>query len=86
MKLGVPKIFKKFTLNFKYNDVKDLEDIIKKNKNNISCLIMEASNITHPKILGEIKKLKNIISYNSTKKLYKKKSFFEICRKNMQKK
>ena len=55
MKLEYQKYLKNLLLILN-NDVKDLEDIIKKNKNNISCLIMEASNITHPKILGEIKK------------------------------
>lgn len=88
MKLGVPKIFKKFTLNFKYNDVKDLENIIKKNKNNISCLIMEASNIAHPKIFGGIKiNSKEPINYNSIKKLYRKNNHYlkfveRICKRN----
>ena len=35
MKLGVPKVFKKFTLNFQYNDFEGLEKIIKNYKKNI---------------------------------------------------
>lgn len=88
MKLGVPKVFKKFTLNFQYNDFEGLEKIIKNYKKKISCLIMEGSNTAHPKILNE--KNKNVINknnYKSVKEYYKKNNHFlkfvqKICNQN----
>ena len=88
MKLGVPKIFKKFTLNFKYNDPIGLEKIINKNKNKISCLIMEASNIIHPEFLDGKKNIMNEkFDYFTEKNIFKKRYHFlkfveKICKKN----
>lgn len=47
MSRGIPASVKKYTINFKYDDLNFLKQIIKKNKD-ISCLIMEASTIKCP--------------------------------------
>lgn len=50
-KSGIPKSISKYTLKFKYFDIKGLKKIIQKYKNKISCLIMEASTTSCPSYL-----------------------------------
>ncbi|MDA8688284.1 aminotransferase class III-fold pyridoxal phosphate-dependent enzyme, partial [Candidatus Pelagibacter bacterium] len=45
---GIPKEISKFTLNFKYFDIEGLKSKIMKYKNQISCLVMEASTTSCP--------------------------------------
>ena len=41
VKRGIPKEIQKFTKHFRYNDIIGLKKIIKKNKNNIACIVLE---------------------------------------------
>ena len=48
IKKGIPKEIYKLTVNFKYNNINDLKDKIKKFKNQISCVVLEPSTIGCP--------------------------------------
>lgn len=90
MKLGVPKVFSKLVINFNYNNVEELKKIIKKKRNKISCLIMEAANICHPVILNKKDEIIESMKFNNyieEKKYYSKNYHFlkfvqKICREN----
>ena len=45
---GIPKEIIKLTKPFKYNDLKGLNDLISKYKNNIACLVVEPAATTCP--------------------------------------
>ena len=45
---GIPRSISKYTQNFRYFDIKKLKSKIGKLKNNISCLVMEASTVSCP--------------------------------------
>ena len=45
---GIPRSISKYTQNFRYFDIKKLKSKIAKLKNNISCLVMEASTVSCP--------------------------------------
>ena len=47
---GVPDFFKNTTFAFNFNNINELKEIIKKNKNKISALIMEVQRNIEPKI------------------------------------
>ena len=53
MNKGVPDKIKSLTKTFKYGDIENLKSVVKKYKNEISCLIMEASTTECPGIDGE---------------------------------
>ena len=46
---GVPKFNEQLAHSFSYNDIESLEKIFKKNKNKISCVIMEPITVNGPK-------------------------------------
>ena len=46
IKKGIPKEIIKLTKTFKYNDLKGLNDLISKYKNNIACLVVEPAATT----------------------------------------
>jgi glutamate-1-semialdehyde aminotransferase len=46
---GVPKFNEQLAHSFSYNDIESLEKIFKKNKNKISCVIMEPITVSGPK-------------------------------------
>lgn len=46
---GIPKIFNKLVFEFEYNNIKSLEEIFKKNKDQIAAVIMEPISIVEPK-------------------------------------
>tara|TARA_B100000959_G_C14932137_1_gene604147 strand:+ start:78 stop:1370 length:1293 start_codon:yes stop_codon:yes gene_type:complete len=46
---GIPKEISKLTKTFNYNDLKSFKKQLKKYKNKISCVVMEASTFSHPK-------------------------------------
>lgn len=50
IKLGIPKVIQKLTLTFKYNDIQSLKDLVRKYKNDLSCVVLEPSTINCPYI------------------------------------
>ena len=46
---GISKSFKNSIYSFNYNDIKSLEKVFSKNKNNIGIIIMEPMRFTKPK-------------------------------------
>ena len=56
---GISKSFKNSIYSFNYNDIKSLEKVFSKNKNNIGIIIMEPMRFTKPKnnFLQKVKKL-----------------------------
>jgi len=78
---GVPKFNKKLAHSFSYNDIQSLEKIFKKNKNKISCVIMEPITVSPPVCLKKNKKdcQKNCKSYCKNNFLGAVK---QLCKKN----
>ena len=56
---GIPEEVRKLTLTFEYNKIETLEKIFEKNKNQISCIIMEPVGIIEPQdnFLHKVKEL-----------------------------
>ena len=77
-KTGIPKSISRFTLHFKYFDVEGLKRTVFKYKNEISCLVMEASTVSCP--------ILNCCKTHPCKKNVKKNNFLKevekICREN----
>jgi glutamate-1-semialdehyde 2,1-aminomutase len=48
VKRGIPRQIQKFTKYFKYNDLNGLEEVIKKNKGNIACIVLEPATTECP--------------------------------------
>ncbi len=48
MTLGIPDEISKLTLQFKYNDLQDLQNLFEQYPNQIACVIMEAATTEHP--------------------------------------
>ena len=84
IKKGIPKDISKLTIGFDYNDINGLKKIIKKNKNQISCLVTEAATTECPKIKTDREKCCNLINCN--RKYKKSKHFLKelqtLCKKN----
>ena len=59
MNSGIPKDIKKFSHRFKYNDLKDLENLLIKFSGKVSCIIMEPVSKVYPKknYLKNVRKL-----------------------------
>ena len=94
---GVPKEISNLTKTFNYNDLESFKKQLKKYKNQISCVVMEASSFCCPDIKGEkvinsIQPFKysdpsKVSSYNyKPKQNYKKPHFLRdvqnLCKKN----
>jgi glutamate-1-semialdehyde 2,1-aminomutase len=82
LKRGIPKFFSELIINFKYNDIENLKNIIKKNKNNIACLVMEASTFECPKINNLTGCCQNFKCQRNYKKNHYLKEVQNLCREN----
>ena len=71
LKKGIPPTYSKLTMTYDYNDLNGLKTKIKKYKNQISCLVMEASTFECPMIKGE----RGCCQKLNVKEIIKKSSF-----------
>jgi glutamate-1-semialdehyde aminotransferase len=79
---GIPDFNKQLVYGFEYNNIRSLEKIFEKNKNEISCVIMEPITVPEPACFNKNCKDKLCKTNNICKKnnfLHKVK---EICKKN----
>lgn len=83
IKKGIPKDIQKLTKTFKYNDIESFKLQINKYKEQIACVVMEASTYLCPKIKNQnegcCQKYKCTKNYN---KMHFLKSVQQICKKN----
>lgn len=83
IKKGIPKDIQKLTKTFKYNDIESFKLQIRKYKEKIACVVMEASTFLCPKIENQNEKCCQ--KYNCVKnynKIHFLKSVQQICKKN----
>ena len=82
LKRGIPSFYQKLTMTFKYNDLNALKQKIKKNKKQISCLVMEASTFECPMINGERGCCQKINCVRNYKKNHLLKEIQNLCKEN----
>ncbi len=80
---GIPEEIKKLTKTFKYNDIKNFKFLLKKYKNQISSVVMEASSFCCPEIYGS--KKENPVQAFNYGNINKKSSYNYIPKQNYKK-
>jgi len=87
VKRGIPKEIQKFTISFQYNDINKFKKIIKKNKGNIACVVLEPATTECPDLYLKNKiVLKGCCGEKKCNRDYKNNNHFlkevqKICKK-----